>query len=360
LLAGISKDPEDPEPAHELRALPPPPTTVETPVAPTPTQKDTDLIKLFASAMSLHHACTPLDKLKKSLGHAIGKRMVQRQGEFIWQTATYTVENVPLSAVEQLLPQQLRVEGRAPMWVANTLPEIVAMMEPLLSKSGFICAGVTRALMTPSERVCRVVATVIPAPDFQTAFFVRSGSDFQSFKFQYVLADEHGEVHPPKDGNRNEMELAPELEAAVRQQILADLLTMADAGAPLGPGFLRQLGRLDQAAVLEAQLQNQSELELQPPPPPPLPPPDDSQLVEKVKRRRLQRGKFAIECILGKRPATRVTEAVYLVRWAGYHESWEAWRLDGDVGDPVSTWEPESYLEETEALQDWKEQQAQP
>ena len=118
---------------------------------------------------------------------------------------------------------------------------------------------------------------------------MRSGSDFQSFKFQYVLADEHGEVHPPKDGNRNEMELAPELEAAVRQQILADLLTMADAGAPLGPGFLRQLGRLDQAAVLEAQLQNQSELELQPPPPPTLPPPDGSQLVEKVKRRRLQR-----------------------------------------------------------------------
>ena len=35
LLAGISKDPEDPEPAHHLRALHPPPTTVELPVAPT-------------------------------------------------------------------------------------------------------------------------------------------------------------------------------------------------------------------------------------------------------------------------------------------------------------------------------------
>ena len=113
---------------------------------------------------------------------------------------------------------------------------------------------------------------------------MRSGSDFQSFKFQYVLANEDGTVHPPKDGNRNEMELTPELEAAVRQQILADLLTMADAAPPLGPGFLRQLGRLDQAAVLEAQLQNQSELELQPPPPPQLPPVDSTQLVVKVKR----------------------------------------------------------------------------
>ena len=42
-----------------------------------------------------------------------------------------------------------------------------------------------------------------------------------------------------------------------------------------------------------------------------------------------------------------------LVRWAGYHHTWEPWRVTGAVGDPVETWEPEVTVRNTEAPGWW-------
>jgi hypothetical protein len=49
-------------------------------------------------------------------------------------------------------------------------------------------------------------------------------------------------------------------------------------------------------------------------------------------------------------------ERHFLMRWAGYHATWEAWRLpgDGEAGDPVSTWEPLAHVQGTEALASWE------
>ena len=43
----------------------------------------------------------------------------------------------------------------------------------------------------------------------------------------------------------------------------------------------------------------------------------------------------------------------FLVRWAGYHPSWEAWRTSGEVGSAVETWEQRWRLKKTEALRAW-------
>lgn len=50
----------------------------------------------------------------------------------------------------------------------------------------------------------------------------------------------------------------------------------------------------------------------------------------------------------------------YLVRWSGYHPSWEAWRLPGrgSVGDPVESWEPAWKLKGTQALIRWEQASA--
>ena len=71
-------------------------------------------------------------------------------------------------------------------------------------------------------------------------------------EFQYVLLDEMGELHPPKDENRNEISLSPGLLLDHRRQITADLVLMADGGVPLSAGYLRQLGREGQALQVEA------------------------------------------------------------------------------------------------------------
>ena len=44
----------------------------------------------------------------------------------------------------------------------------------------------------------------------------------------------------------------------------------------------------------------------------------------------------------------------YRVRWAGYRPSWEKWRVSGEVGGPIETWEPRLHLEGSEALVLWE------
>ena len=42
------------------------------------------------------------------------------------------------------------------------------------------------------------------------------------------------------------------------------------------------------------------------------------------------------------------------MRWCGYDPSWEAERICGAVGTPIETWEPESGVEHTDALKEWR------
>ena len=44
----------------------------------------------------------------------------------------------------------------------------------------------------------------------------------------------------------------------------------------------------------------------------------------------------------------------FLVRWEGYHPSWEAWRINGQRGEPVETWEPLATVQGTQALESWQ------
>ena len=46
------------------------------------------------------------------------------------------------------------------------------------------------------------------------------------------------------------------------------------------------------------------------------------------------------------------------MRWEGYRESWEVYRVSGEVGEPVTTWEPLEHVEDSIALREWKERAA--
>ena len=311
-------------------------------MAPSIPKADPKLLELKALATSLGHATTPIEKLKRSLGSAIASRMVQREGKFIWQTGKGSVENFPLEAALVILPE--RLTGVVNKWSATPMVEIAFLFGPLLAMSKSYSAGATKGLMTESERVIRKIATIIPTPTF--SWVVRNGVDHLDFELQYVLADEDGEMHMPKDGNKVEIALDPALEAEIREQIIQDLTEMADAGAPLSPGFLRnQLGRLEDAAVLEAKLHRLQQMA--PPPPPPQPPG-----TKKVRaKRKPSEPTWNVECILDERPATSRSEKTFLVQWEGYDASWEVYRATGNAGEPVTTWEPLSSLRNTEAYQ---------
>ena len=44
----------------------------------------------------------------------------------------------------------------------------------------------------------------------------------------------------------------------------------------------------------------------------------------------------------------------YLVKWLGYEPEWEEWRISGELGEPVTTWEPRINMLGTEALETWE------
>ena len=303
-------------------------------------KEDPKILAMHALSLSMGYACTPFVKLKRSLGAAIASRMRPREGKFLWQTGTGSVENFPRSAALEILPETMRAQlpGRpeAAVWRASSMMEVAALVGPLIDKYTSFSAGATKALMTESERVVRVVATVIPMMRFWWKEY--HGIDTLYYEFQYILADEDGEMHKPKDAAKIEIALGQELETEIREQVLEDVSMMADAGVPLGPGFLRQLGRLDEAAEVEARLHRQSE----------------TAIGEKKRKSSKRTVTYDVECILDERAGTKMAEPTFLVRWEGYHPSWERWRATGNPGEAVTSWEPLSFLQKTEALQVWR------
>ena len=217
LAGGVAESPEAAE--HRLLTLAPVvPTLLLAPVVKV--REDKKLLEMHSLALIFQHVCTPIMKLQRSLGGAIAMRMRPREGGFLWQTATGCVENFPRMACLQILPDSMR-QGEEWSWSVPSMLMVAELIGPLIEKSSSFSAGASKALITASERVVRVVATVIPSPLFW--WKERQGVDYLYYEFQYVLADEDVELHPPKDANRNEIELAPELEASIRQQILSDL-----------------------------------------------------------------------------------------------------------------------------------------
>ena len=70
--------------------------------------------------------------------------------------------------------------------------------------------------------------------------------------------------------------------------------------------------------------------------------------------RRKMETTWNVEAIVDERGKCENLE--YLVRWEGYHPSWEAYRpadWEGEVGEPIQTWEPARLMKGTEALEIW-------
>ena len=169
----------------------------------------------------------------------------------------------------------------------------------LLELSEMNCCGTTRALKTLSQPVIRVVASMMPT--VEVSHQLENGRDRFFMNFLYVLADEDGEFHPPKDVNRNEIGLDPRLEMRMRQKILQDVKVMASKGYLLSPGWWRQLGREEKAVEVERSVAIKTHCAVH----------------------------HNAECIVEERVSSGRAGRWYRVRWEGYEPEWEMWRIDG-------------------------------
>ena len=130
----------------------------------------------------------------------------------------------------------------------------------------------------------------------------------------------------PKDANRIEIALTAQEVHEIRAQVLSDAMAFSAMDVPLSAAWLRQLGDETKAQMTEAMLHNSVTA--------PMPAPG---------KRKRRADIYEIDAIVEEKSGW------YLVRWAGYHPSWEAWRIHGDLGTPLQTWEPVSHVRRTVA-----------
>ncbi|KAL1521945.1 hypothetical protein AB1Y20_021593 [Prymnesium parvum] len=105
-----------------------------------------------------------------------------------------------------------------------------------------------------------------------------------------------------------------------------------EAGAQLSPGWWRQLGNEQRAQVAEAHLTNLEAIRQLP-------------LAERATR--ATRDTYEIESVQAEK------RGWVKVRWLGYHPSWEVWRVEGEPGTPIDTWEPRRKVKRTAAYAAW-------
>jgi hypothetical protein len=152
------------------------------------------------------------------------------------------------------------------------------------------------------------------------------------------LITEHGEIAWPKDSTRREIAFSQQEEDEIREEVLAQVLELANAGVPLSPGWWRQIGQEERAAEVEAELAapRQAKRAKRAPLAPKV------KRVKKPKLRRFTQESYDIESIEADKKVSTKAKVLYLVRWVGWEEP---------------TWEPLVVLKDTEALQQWKAHQ---
>lgn len=306
------------------------------PTTPKPivTQRRLKEDKMHALALELGYFCQPATTFLVDLATRTAAAIRPRGSKFVYQSAAYSMESFPLELARQTFAMA-SVDSATPpgttTWRMETMWQTALVFASIFTDGPSSCSGASKAFKSNSEPVIRVIATIMPGAVVSHVVLAR-GVERLYVNLNYSLQDEDGELHAPKDPNRNEIALTPEEVHEIRAQAATDAAVMGESGLPLSAGWWYQLGNAAEALMAEALLQNVSTA--------PVPAPG---------KQRRRADSYEIEKILQEQ------RGWYLVRWSGYHASWEAWRLSGEVGSPLETWEQLRSLKNTEAMAAWRE-----
>lgn len=310
------------------------------------TASQKDVQELMAHAHRLGFTCISTETLKMELANALGVRMTKRVGNNTHQLMACSLPYFPKSLVEAIVPEQyvVKEEKNCKEWTLSSVEALTSVFSPLLIKSTYAFAGLTKAFQSKSEQCIQLLARLIPEVELAHVVDQRTGREKLYINAAYVLATEHGEVHWPKDSEGREIFFCAERVEELRRLILKDVREMGRQGRPLSLAFWRQLGEEGKAVEMErailASKPRRSDLQ-----------------APRSSRRRFTRETFEIDCILDEKRVSSKLQRLYLVRWAGYQPEWEVYRVQGEPGTALETWEPLLLVRNTEALQLWRSTQ---
>jgi len=302
--------------------------------------------QLFELAEALGYCLEKTSYFKQEFATSIARRLINRRGNFIYQATDFSIPGFSCHAAVSMFASALLMQPLADLveeqqtvtWRATTSAQVRLMLGTLLTDLKGPTAGVSRGLRTASESCIRVIATLIPPLEVSWVR-VASGLHRLYVSMIYVLSDDAGEMHFPKDANRRELGVSSAQEASYRVMVLQDAVQLQEMACPLSPGWLRQMGKEEEAQMMEARLHALTVMQV-----------PDVPVSRRVRKPAL--AKFDIEMIV--KEERRSKARWFLVRWEGYHPSWEAWRINGHRGEPVETWEPLATVQGTQALESWQ------
>ena len=211
------------------------------------------LIEQLCEELSL--AIVPKMNLLTDLAQQISSRMTARRGTSLYQNVAFDLPNFPPSLAREIFPpERLITESETTLtwrWEEGDFASMETTITHLFNcMSANTSAGMSHALKTESEKFVRSIATMMPPLEISWVH-LRRGVDRLYVNYFYVLWDQWGALHPPKDNQRREMTISDELTGNLRTRAWLDANDLSMMGCPLSPSWLRMLGRDSHATRLE-------------------------------------------------------------------------------------------------------------
>ena len=211
--AGKSKTLERKASLRKVTKLVPAPTPSPAPSRAIVTARERKINQMLELAEELGYSCTSHEVYLKDLATNIAAHLRNRSGLAIYQTACWSEANFPLDLARQLFAMASVQPSTSPgttTWCCVNMQQVDAVFGSIFEDHHRMCFGATKALQAPSEPVIRVLATIMPGVEISHVVLARGVMRLQ-INLMYVLFDEDGEMHPPKDNQRREMDLQQHL-----------------------------------------------------------------------------------------------------------------------------------------------------
>ena len=276
------------------------------------TVRDKKIAQMLLLASECGYVCEPTTKYRHEFILSLASHLVHRRALAVFQSAAYSLTMFPRqAAIDMLGRKHLTMETKeCYTWQISTIQELSEVFGTMLNEAGKYLAGLTRAITTESEPTASALAMLIP-PFEVSSYTTRAGSDRLHISLMYVVWDDGGGMHPPKDNDRREMLYNSAVVSEFRHQALVNARQLAAQGVPLSSGWCSLLGLAPDVV-------------LQPAP----------------RQKRKRGSSWEVDCILEERRTSGKAKAWLLVRWKGYDPDWECFRIHGKVGSSIETWEP--------------------
>ena len=342
--------------------------------------KERQLAKLVTEVEAAGFAVISQEQAIAAFCNGVAQKLNPQVGELVYQGAGFDIPLFPLGLAKRLFPESALVSDTPPgttTWKLKESQVIDQAVGSLVAERHPMFAGSAKALIKPSETAVRVIARIHYPLKVSHVAGSPTVAEHLHVSLLWVLADEMGEIHYPKDSHRRPIAYSAAEVAALRQNLLADARALHAKSVPMSAAWLGQLGLTEEAAqrALEPMTKKAAAMSSR----------RKAQAATAAKQAEARKAAreqaarsgrsltsraakpsgvlgshYDVKEVLKEVKTTGKAKVWYLVEWEHYEEGWEVWRPSGDdllygiVGDPIRSWEPQSVVRGTQALEEWK------